>query len=48
VNPLLCNVSTKPAAVAAAATNSSIFRVYHFQCILEGYIAAPPTITVFF
>jgi hypothetical protein len=46
--PLLCNVATKSAAVTAATKVVWSFRVHCiFNNFLVGYIAAPPTITVF-
>jgi hypothetical protein len=41
--PLLCNVSTKPAAVTAA-TSVDMLNLLHFQQYFLGYIAYTPTL----
>ena len=46
--PLLCSVSTRPAAFTAATSVVWSFELTAFSTMFfEGNIAAPPTITVF-
>jgi hypothetical protein len=46
--PLLCKVSTRPAALTAATKVVWSLELTAFSTIfLDGYIGAPPTITVF-